>query len=110
MKALSEAEYLDTMRSPMRDVTTEPGEVIDIWPYIGSVASEARLPPSVIQDELVEYVYRTSDGAFDHVLVPTGKKNIFLAVIVSRTESSIHGHYMLDLNEKYGLIRNEKGA
>jgi hypothetical protein len=107
MKALSEAEYLDTMRSPMRDVTTEPGDVIDIWPYIESVALEVGLPPSVLQHQFVEYVYRTFDGAFDHVLVPTGKKNIFVAVIVCRTEFSVHGHYLLDLKEKYGLIRNE---
>jgi hypothetical protein len=107
MKALSEPEYLQTMRSPMRDVTSVPGEVIDIWSYIESVAMEADLPIDVIQNQFVEYVYRTFDDVFDHVLIPTGRKNHFLAVIVNRTTLSVHGHYPLDLNEKYGLIRNE---
>lgn len=107
MKSLSEPEFLHTMRSPMRDVTSAPGEVIDIWPYVEAVATTVGLPLSVIQNQSVEYVFRTSDDLFDHVLIPKGTRNVFIAVIVNRTEGSVHGHYLLDLNEKYGLIRNE---
>jgi hypothetical protein len=102
MKVLSEAEYLHTMRSPMRDVTANLDEGIDIWPYIRTVATTVNIPSIVLQNEWVEYVYRCGDDAFDHILISTDEKNVFLAVIVNRNEQMVYGHHLLDLNEKYG--------
>jgi hypothetical protein len=48
--------------------------------------------------------YRRGDAQFDHVLVTTTTKNVFLVVVVDLRKDSIFGHFLLDLNEEYGLL------
>jgi hypothetical protein len=54
--------------------------------------------------ESVERVYRRGDAQFDHVLVETTTRNVFLVVVVDLREDGILGHFLLDLNEEYGLL------
>ena len=103
MTALTEAEFKATMQEPMVDVTTSPGDVVDIWPYVASVARSVSLPALVLEKELVDHVYRSGDGVHDHVLLPTEKKNRFFVIIVDRTKSAVTGHHILDLNHLYGI-------
>jgi hypothetical protein len=46
------------------------------------------LPQQVIDGEWVEYVYRSQFGHFDHVLVPAGRFNVFLVIVVDRVRGS----------------------
>ena len=103
MPALTEPEFKATMKAPMVDVTAAPGETIDIWQYVATIAAEVGLPALVLKKELVEQVYRCDGGAYDHVLLPTEKKNKFVVVVVNRPHSSIAGHHILDLNREYGI-------
>ena len=103
MTALTEAEFKATMQEPMVDVTSSPGDVVDIWPYVASVARSIALPALVLEKELVDQVYRSGDGVHDHVLFPTEKKNRFVVIIVDRTKSTVTGHHILDLNQQYGI-------
>ena len=100
---MTESDFKATMRDPMVDVTAEPGSVIDIWPYVAGVAAEVSLPALVLEKELVETVYRSGDGKFDHVLLPTEEKNRYVVVVVDRTNAVVAGHRILDLNREYGL-------
>ena len=86
----------------MRDVTDLATDVLDIWPYVRSIPS-ADLEGHAIRDGLVDVVYRSGDGRFDHVLVGTGSKNVVVAVVVDLERDAIHGHRLLDLNREYGL-------
>lgn len=99
---LTENAYHGTFADPMRDVTQEANNVIDIWPYVSSVPV-SDLRGYQIYDHFVEYVYRDATERFDHVLVMTKTKNVYLAVVVDLARHCIHGHHVLDLNEKYGL-------
>jgi hypothetical protein len=101
-RRLDEAEFLATMGSRMRNVTEHPGEALDIWPYVDSVPAHD-LEDHSINDGLVESVYRSEDGRFDHVLVITSTKNVYLVIVVDRVKITIHGHCLLDLNREYGL-------
>lgn len=103
MPALTPLEFKATFREPMTDVTATPGDVIDIWPYVASIASEESVHPHVLKEELVEHVARSGDGAYDHVALPTDKKNKFLVIVVDRIRGEVHGHHTLDLNREYGL-------
>jgi hypothetical protein len=105
---LSEKAFHATFAAPMRDVTQTATNVIDIWPYVASVPL-ADLRGHEIYDRFVEYVYRDGTGRFDHVLVMTKSKNVYLAVVVDLTRDRIHGHHLLDLNEKYGLTAADEG-
>jgi hypothetical protein len=84
----------------MRDVTDEATDVIDVGPYVASVPV-AELCGHRVRE--IELVYRDSKNRYDHVLVATATKNVYLCVVVDLVWQRIHGHHLLDLNEKYGL-------
>lgn len=92
----------------MTDVTKTPGDCIDIWPYVRVVQDSVALPKQVIDGEWVEHVYRSQFGHYDHVLVPAGRFNVFLVIVVDRVHGSVYGHRVLDLNAEYGL--DERGV
>jgi hypothetical protein len=91
-----------TFSDQMRDVTQEATNVLDIWAYVASVPAND-LRGHQVHDQFVEHVYRDAEGRFDHVLVMTNTKNVYLAVVVDLVHNRVHGHYLLDLNEEYGL-------
>jgi hypothetical protein len=103
---LDEKQFLATFAAPMRNVTREATNVIDIWPYVESVPRED-LRGHDVYDHFVEYVYRDAAGRFDHVQVMTKTKNVYLVVVVDLRNDVIHGHHLLDLNEKYGITGGE---
>jgi hypothetical protein len=103
---LDEKQFLATFAAPMRNVTGEVTSFVDIWPYVDSVPSED-ISGHEVYDHFVEYVYRDATGRFDHVQVMTKTKNVYLAVIVDLQRDIIHGHHLLDLNEKYGAVGGE---
>jgi hypothetical protein len=99
---LSDEAFAAAFAAPMRNVTQDTTAVIDMWPYVAAVNS-ADLAGHEIHDQLVEYVYRDAKDRYDHVLVMTKTKNVYLAVVVDLIANRVHGHYLLNLNEKYGL-------
>ncbi len=52
----------------------------------------------------VGYVYRDPSGSFEHVLVKSEDRNVFMVLVLHRLELKIVGHHLLDLNEEYGLL------
>ena len=51
----------------------------------------------------VERVYRDPTGRFLHVLLAATTPDVYLVIVVDEPAQSIHGHYVLDLNQEYGL-------
>ena len=101
-RRLDEGEFQATMTPKMHDVTPSAANVPDIWPYVDSVPA-GDLNGHILCDGLVELVYRTDDGRFDHALVMTRTKNVYLAVVVDLAKEAVYGHHLLDLNRLYGL-------
>ena len=101
-RKLGEPEFLATYAAPMANVTADPGEAIDVWPYVDAVPDED-LEGHEVWDHFVEYVYRSADDLFDHVLVMTRTKDVYLAVVVDRRAMTVYGHRLLDLPKEYGL-------
>lgn len=102
-RQLDATEFQATYSAPMRDVSATATNVIDIWPYVAAIPA-AELFGNTVIDGCVEHVYRNGNDTFDHVLVPTGRKNVFLAVVVDLVRDAILGHHLLDLNLEYGLL------
>jgi hypothetical protein len=102
-RLLDAAAFHATFGGRMRDVTREQSaDAADIWPYVDAVP-DADLAPFGIAGADVESVYRTGDDRFEHVLIPTSTNNVFLVVVVDLRAGDVHGHHVLNLNEKYGL-------
>lgn len=101
-RRLSESEFKATFTEKMRNVTESATDVLDIWPYVESVPA-ADLEGHSIYERFVDVVYRNDDERYDHVLVMTRTKNVYLAVIVDLGNDSVYGHRLLDLNREYGI-------
>ena len=98
---LSDAAFHATFNQ-MQDVTETAESAVDIWPYVESITG-ADLDGTSIHERDVESVYRTGDGRFDHVLIPTNYQNVHLVIVVDRLAPTVMGHHLLNLNDKYGL-------
>lgn len=102
---LSEAEFDSTFATPMREVTASATNVLNIGPYVAAIPS-AELSGSVAVPSCVEHVYRNASNTFDHVLLVTNTKHVYLVVVVDLVRDTIFGHRVLDLKHKYGLSTN----
>ena len=103
-KELTEEEYKSTFSEKMNDVTSTAEATVYIWDYVKWLDKlKYHLNMHIITRELVELVYRNSLNTYDHVLIPTSRKNIYLVIIVNIKVEKIFGHYLLDLNKEYGL-------
>ena len=60
-------------------------------------------PLELLPDRPPAAVYQTSDGCFDHVLYPCNRSNVYLVVVVAVREGRVHGHFVLNLADEYGL-------
>ena len=101
---LTETVFKATTEGEMSNVTQEPGACVDIWPYVRAVQESVGLSQQAVDGQFVEYVYRSQFDHYDHVLVPVGRFNTFLVVVVDRPHGFVYGHRLLDLNAEYGLV------
>lgn len=97
---LSKSKFKETTTPKMHNVTETAEPVLDIWPYVDAVPAED-LGGHAVKD--VEFVYRSEDDRFEHVLIATATKNVYLCIIVDIANTEILGHYFFDLNAEYGL-------
>ena len=102
-RLLEEDEFRAMFKEPMENVTGQDSNVLDIWPYVDAVPI-SDLEGHILHNRFVECVYRTPDARFDHVLVMTKTKNVYLAVVVDLEQDAVHGHHLLDLNRLYGIM------
>ena len=93
-------EFQQAFQVPMRNVTETAEPLLDIWPYVEAIPVPD-LAGLVVAD--VAYVYRSAGALFEHILITTTRKNVFLVVIITLAAPSIYGHYLLDLGELYDL-------
>ena len=103
-RLLTETEYKATFCDAIVNVKGREDLVslIDLEPYLRA-AEPGIAPLELLSDEPPAVVYRTSDGRFDHVLYPCNRSNVYLVVVVALGEDDVHGHYVLDVQNEYGL-------
>ena len=101
---LTEIEFKNSFGNGMTDITEmEIDEPIVIWSYVKELTENQTLHLIVYKKELVKKVYRNDLNAFDHILLPTEKQNVFLTIVVDLKKKRIFGHKILNLNKEYGI-------
>lgn len=100
---LTTDQFKSTFGKQMLDVTETAESEVDIWSYVGQLAQDYVVLNYVFDKKLVEAVHRNSTNTFDHVLLPTNNKNIFIVIVVDLKAKQIMGHIKLDLEQEYGL-------
>ena len=103
LSELSKEEYLATMSGRMIDVTCSADPVIDIWPIVQDLVDMKLVPELVVQENLVEVVYRDQSGSYEHVLLPSDTKDRFVCLILDIQAQIAKGYYILDLRKEYGM-------
>lgn len=100
---LTEEEFKHTLWDKMIDVTDSAVPALDIWPYVKQLNEQGVVGDSILNGELVEYVYRTGTSTLDHVLLSGYRSNEYVVVVVDLIHGIIIGHHILDLNSEYGI-------
>jgi hypothetical protein len=98
-RLLDPATVLSTFVHPMRELSELPRDEIEVWPYVDELGDD----PFATAGNDVECVYRSADGRWDHVLVPSAVAPTYLVVVVDVERNVIVGHHVLTLNDQYGL-------
>lgn len=99
---LDEAAFERLFSPPMRDVTAQFDREGEVWSYVAAIPS-SDLQGIEVSSDKIDYVYRTGDDTIEHALVSTSVHNVHLVVVLARDARVVHGHHLLDLNEKFGL-------
>ena len=103
VKQLSEAQYICTLGSKMKDVTESAEPLVNIWSYAKQLLKDKLISKYGFSKRYVEAVYETNERTYQHILLFTNQKNSYAVIIVDIVHKTILGHYILDLNKKYGL-------
>ena len=100
-KEITQKEYESTMKSGMQDITETAEPAVDIWAYVEILVKQGIVSKYVLENFLVEKVYRSKDNKYNHVLLPTATENYFIVLVANIVAKDIEGHYLLDLNNLY---------
>ena len=101
---LSEEAFKATFSPPMKQLSEADAPPVDFWPYFETIPG-SDFKGHDCSDGVVKIVYRDATEKFEHVLVESEDKNIFMVIVLDRENTRVHGHRLLDLNEEYGLDR-----
>jgi hypothetical protein len=104
MKLLSKTEHLATMEEPMKRLPSDSFAPFSFWDYFDAI------PPADFQghdcsEGVVRDAWETFADKYQHVLVDSEDKNVFMVIVLDLVNSTVLGHFLLDLNREYGLKR-----
>ena len=92
------------MEEPMNRQSSEANVPFAFWDYFDAI------PLSDFDNHdcsagSVTHVWEQPSGRYQHVLVDTEDKNVFMVLVLDVPSRSVLGHRLLDLNREYGLSR-----
>lgn len=102
-RELTETKFKNTFGNKMIDITETAEPVVEIWDYVERLMKENIVDNYVYENNLVETVYRNDTLTFEHILLPTNDKNVFITLVVDLTSKTIFGHIKLDLYKTYRI-------
>lgn len=100
---LDEVAFRQTCRDPMQRIRPDSGAPFDFWSYVDSIPNEDFCGHDCSTGS-VQYVWRSGDGHFEHVLIDClDDSDCFMVIVLNLHEQRVHGHRLLDLKIEYGL-------
>jgi hypothetical protein len=85
------------------------GSPFDFWDYFDAI------PPADFEGHdcsagEVESVYREPSGRYEHVLVKSEDRNVFMVLVLDLRDEKVYGHRLLNLRREYGLDTEGKSS
>ena len=109
MPLLSRDEYHATFGQSRARVPVDDPPTFDFWAYFDTIPS-ADFAVHDCAAGVVENVWREGLGKFEHVLVNSEDRNVFMVLVLDLKGQVVYGHYLLDLNCEYGLWAEQSTA
>lgn len=100
-KQLSKEQYLSTMGNKMNNVTENAQALVDVWEYAKQLLENNLISEYGYLKRYIEAVYENEENTYQHILLFSNHKNVYVVIIVDVIGKEILGHYILDLNEVY---------
>jgi hypothetical protein len=82
------------------DETARPP--VDFWPYVDHIPASDLAGYDFSHGD-VAHAWNTVEDAWQHVLIRCAEPNVFLVVVLDLARPGVAGHYLLNLNEEYGI-------
>jgi hypothetical protein len=108
MQCLNNEQFHATFAHKMQEVNPDDEVLSEVIAAAADIASD-QLQGFALGPISVEYVYRGDSCLFEHYLIPTTTKNVYLVLVRDRVESIRFGYHVLNLNAKYGLPTPDPG-
>ena len=86
---LTQSEFDATFAAPMRRLPQEDDPPFDFWPYFDTIPLDDFSGHRFSGD--VTYVYEHPSGSFQHVLVNSEERNVFLAIVLNVSAKQVVG-------------------
>jgi hypothetical protein len=103
MPLLSKDEIARTRTAQMLRVDAGQPPPFDFWPYVLQIPA-ADFQGFDCSAEIIEWVWRSDDAAFEHVLISTKEdRDVVMVIVLDLNQRTVHGHFLLDLKREYGL-------
>jgi hypothetical protein len=99
MKNLTNIEFDQTQGSPKK---YDGAPEFDFWPYADLIPTKDFEGHDCSAGE-VHGVYRMTLNMYEHVLISSAKKDVFMVLVNDLELNKVYGHFLLDLNKAYGI-------
>lgn len=102
VKLLTEAEFRETFSAPMGRVSLDAPPPCDFWEYFDAIPRDD-FEGYNCSEGIVSHAWNDSTGQYQHVLVNSEDKNVFMVLVLDLHRRFVLGHHLLDLNREYGI-------
>jgi hypothetical protein len=102
MPLLTAKQFEATYGEPPQRVGAEEAPPFNFWLCFQSIPA-ADFEGHDCSAGRVEYAYRMPPGRFEHALVCSEDRNVYMVLVLDREAGVVYGHRLLDLNREYGL-------
>ena len=100
---LTETEFKKTFGDKMIRLGDHEAPPFDFWPYVETINPDD-YEGYDCSDGFVDWVYKTQDEKYQHVLINSKEdKDVFMAIILDTENMNVVGHHLLNLKMEYGL-------
>ena len=109
MPLLTHEQYLATMGTQPQRLEPADAATVEVNEFVASVPA-ADLQGHPVDTHTATDALDTVEDQWRHVLFAGTTPNVYLVVVLQGTPPVLHGHYLLDLNEQYGLPDPDPGG
>ena len=88
----------------MQRLSQDSSPPFDFWPYFDQIP-ENDFEGCDCSEGQVDMVWSDSNESLQHVLVKSSEENVFMVLVLDTKSKTMKGHYLLNLDDKYGFYQ-----